>query len=129
MNDHYVTHLRDILGQIRADGFEKKERVISSPQSPEIELQGGARVLNFCANNYLGLANDPRLVGAARDGLVRYGFGLASVRFICGTQSVHTALEAAPRGIPRGPTRPSCTAAVSTRTAACSRRCSEKRTP
>jgi len=94
MNDHYVTHLRDILGQIRADGFEKKERVISSPQSPEIELQGGARVLNFCANNYLGLANDPRLVGAARDGLVRYGFGLASVRFICGTQSVHTALEA-----------------------------------
>ena len=95
MNDHYVTHLRDILGQIRADGFEKKERVISSPQSPEIELQGGARVLNFCANNYLGLANDPRLVGAARDGLARYGFGLASVRFICGTQSVHTALEAA----------------------------------
>jgi glycine C-acetyltransferase len=95
MNDHYVTHLRDILGQIRADGFEKKERVLSSPQSPEIELQGGARVLNFCANNYLGLANDPRLIAAAREGLGRYGFGLASVRFICGTQSVHTALEAA----------------------------------
>ena len=95
MNDHYVTHLRDILGQIRADGFEKKERVLSSPQSPEIVLQDGARVLNFCANNYLGLANDPRLVGAARDGLARYGFGLASVRFICGTQTVHTTLETA----------------------------------
>ena len=95
MHEPYLTHLRGVLDQIRADGFEKKERVLSSPQSPEIELQDGARVLNFCANNYLGLANDPRLVGAARDGLARYGFGLASVRFICGTQSVHTTLETA----------------------------------
>ncbi|MEO8674283.1 MAG: glycine C-acetyltransferase [Casimicrobiaceae bacterium] len=95
MHEPYLTHLRGVLDQIRADGFEKKERVLSSPQSPEIELQDGTRVLNFCANNYLGLANDPRLVGAARDGLARYGFGLASVRFICGTQSVHTTLEAA----------------------------------
>ena len=95
MHDRYLSHLRDVLDQIRADGFEKKERVISSPQDPEIELEGGRRVLNFCANNYLGLANDPRLAGAARDGLARYGFGMASVRFICGTQSVHTTLEAA----------------------------------
>jgi glycine C-acetyltransferase len=95
MHDRYFTHLRGVLDAIRSDGFEKKERVLSSPQSPELELEGGARVLNFCANNYLGLANDPRLVAAAREGLGRYGFGLASVRFICGTQSVHTALEAA----------------------------------
>ena len=95
MQEHFLDHLRGVLETIRADGFEKKERVIASPQSPEIELEGGARVLNFCANNYLGLANDPRLVAAAREGLARYGFGLASVRFICGTQSVHTALEGA----------------------------------
>jgi glycine C-acetyltransferase len=95
MRERYLTHLRDVLDRIRADGFEKKERVIRSPQSPEVELEDGSRVLNFCANNYLGLASDPRLVAAAREGLVRYGFGLASVRFICGTQSVHTRLEAA----------------------------------
>jgi glycine C-acetyltransferase len=95
VNDRYLAHLRATLERIRADGFEKKERVIASPQAPEIELEGGAWVLNFCANNYLGLANDPRLVAAARDGLARYGFGLSSVRFICGTQTVHTTLEAA----------------------------------
>jgi glycine C-acetyltransferase len=95
MDDRYLPHLRSLLDGIRADGFEKRERVIASPQAPEIELADGARVLNFCANNYLGLANDPRLVAAARDGLSRYGFGMASVRFICGTQGVHTTLEAA----------------------------------
>ena len=95
MDARFQSHLRETLETIRADGFEKKERVIASPQAPEIELEGGARVLNFCANNYLGLANDPRLVAAARDGLARWGFGLSSVRFICGTQSVHTTLEAA----------------------------------
>ena len=95
MHDRYLTHLRGVLDAIRADGFEKKERVIASPQSPEIELESGQRVVNFCANNYLGLANDARLIDAARGGLARYGFGLASVRFICGTQSIHTALEAA----------------------------------
>ena len=95
MNDAYLARLRATLAGIRADGFEKRERVIASSQAPGIELEGGARVLNFCANNYLGLANDPRLVAAARDGLARWGFGLSSVRFICGTQSVHTTLEAA----------------------------------
>jgi glycine C-acetyltransferase len=95
MHDRYLAHLREILDRIRADGFHKAERVIHSPQAPEIELTGGARVLNFCANNYLGLANDPRLVQAAKYGLDHFGFGMASVRFICGTQSVHTALEAA----------------------------------
>jgi glycine C-acetyltransferase len=95
MDARFQSHLRGTLDAIRADGFEKRERVIASPQAAEIELLDGRRVVNFCANNYLGLANDPRLVAAARDGLARYGFGLSSVRFICGTQSVHTALEAA----------------------------------
>src|SRR5204863_9746108 len=95
MDVRYSAHVRELLEQLRADGFEKKERVIGSPQAPEIELEGGQRVVNFCANNYLGLANDPRLASAAQEGLARYGFGLASVRFICGTQSVHKALEAA----------------------------------
>ncbi len=95
MRDRYLAHARRILDGIEADGFRKAERVISSPQAPEITLEGGRRVLNFCANNYLGLAADARLVRAAKDGLDHYGFGMASVRFICGTQSVHKALEAA----------------------------------
>jgi glycine C-acetyltransferase len=95
MRDAYRTYVRGILDRIRADGFHKAERVIASPQAPEIELAGGARVLNFCANNYLGLADDARLIEAAREGLARHGFGTASVRFICGTQDVHKELEAA----------------------------------
>jgi glycine C-acetyltransferase len=103
MTDRFLTHVRATLDQIRADGFYKNERVIESPQSPRISIAGGAKlptevpteVLNFCANNYLGLADDPRLVQAAKTGLDRWGFGMASVRFICGTQSVHKQLEAA----------------------------------
>ena len=95
MHDEYLTHLRRAVDVIRADGFYKAERVIESPQSSQIVLSSGAEVLNFCANNYLGLADDPRLVAAAREGLDRYGFGMASVRFICGTQTVHKELEAA----------------------------------
>jgi glycine C-acetyltransferase len=93
--DRYLTHLRGTLEGIRADGFYKSERVIRTPQTPALELAGGDAVVNFCANNYLGLADDPGLVAAARDGLDRYGYGMASVRFICGTQSVHRELEAA----------------------------------
>jgi glycine C-acetyltransferase len=95
MQHEYLSYARDVLGRIRADGFYKSERVIESPQSPLIGIAGGREVLNFCANNYLGLADDPRLVQAAKDGLDRWGFGMASVRFICGTQSVHKQLEAA----------------------------------
>jgi len=99
MNDGFLTHVRATLDQIRADGFYKTERVIESPQSPRIGIAGGPglpkEVLNFCANNYLGLADDPRLVQAAKTGLDKWGFGMASVRFICGTQSVHKQLEAA----------------------------------
>jgi glycine C-acetyltransferase len=95
MHDEYLTHLRRTIDAIRADGFYKAERVIESPQSSQILLSSGAKVLNFCANNYLGLADDPRLVKAAREGLEHWGFGMASVRFICGTQAVHKELERA----------------------------------
>ena len=95
MQSAYLTHVRGIVDQIRADGFFKPERVIASPQSPHIRLADGSEVLNFCANNYLGLADDPRLVEAAKRGLHEHGFGMASVRFICGTQDVHKDLEGA----------------------------------
>ncbi|MBB5470390.1 glycine C-acetyltransferase [Paraburkholderia sp. CI2] len=95
MRDQYLAHLRGTLDQIRADGFYKSERVIASPQSADVRLADGSDVLNFCANNYLGLADDARLIEAAKQGLDSDGFGMASVRFICGTQTVHKQLEAA----------------------------------
>ena len=98
MRDAYLSHLRQTLDEIRTDGFYKIERVIRSPQSPQIRLANGDEVLNFCANNYLGLADDSRLLQAAKDGLDRWGYGMASVRFICGTQEVHKQLETALSG-------------------------------
>jgi len=95
MNDRFLRHLSETIEEIRAAGFYKTERVIASPQSSDIRLDSGAEVLNFCANNYLGLANDRRLVEAAKAGLDADGFGMASVRFICGTQTVHKQLERA----------------------------------
>ncbi|MCH7497207.1 MAG: glycine C-acetyltransferase [Candidatus Marinimicrobia bacterium] len=80
------------LDGIRAAGLFKQERIIHSPQGAEIVV-GGATVLNFCANNYLGLAKHPKLIQAAQEGLARWGFGLSSVRFICGTQEIHMTLE------------------------------------
>ncbi|MEO8102081.1 MAG: glycine C-acetyltransferase [Betaproteobacteria bacterium] len=94
MSDSFYQHLGATLQQIRDDGFYKHERQIATPQSSAITLASGADVINFCANNYLGLANDPRLIAAARHGLEQYGFGMASVRFICGTQTAHRELEA-----------------------------------
>ena len=82
------------LAEIREAGLWKDEHVMEGPQGPRVAV-GGREVLNFCANNYLGLANDPALIVAAQEGLARWGFGLASVRFICGTQSIHKELEAA----------------------------------
>ena len=93
MQSSFGLHAQQVLAQIRADGFYKNERVIQSPQSAAIRLSQGADVLNFCANNYLGLADDPRLIAAAKEGLDEWGFGMASVRFICGTQTVHKQLE------------------------------------
>lgn len=81
------------LDEIREQGLFKSERIITSPQSAEIELADGRTVLNFCANNYLGLADHPELIAAARDALETHGFGMASVRFICGTQDLHKQLE------------------------------------
>src|SRR5260370_2754250 len=95
MREPYLAHLRRTIDQIGADGFYKTERVIASPQSAGVRLADGDEVLNFCANNYLGLANDARLIAAAKEGLERDGFGMASVRFICGTQTVHKELEQA----------------------------------
>ena len=95
MREAYLTHLRQTIAEVRAAGFYKSERVIESPQSPEIRVNGRDGVLNLCANNYLGLADDPRVVKAAQEALDRWGFGMASVRFICGTQAVHKQLERA----------------------------------
>jgi len=81
------------LDEIRSAGLFKAERVIVSPQGPGIRVGDGTKVLNLCANNYLGLADDPRIVAAAKQALDRWGYGLASVRFICGTQDVHKQLE------------------------------------
>ena len=95
MSDSFYQHLGATLQQIRNDGFYKLERLIATPQNSTIKLKSGIEVVNFCANNYLGLADDARLVAAAKQGLDRYGFGMASVRFICGTQTSHLELEAA----------------------------------
>jgi len=81
------------LNEIRSAGLFKAERVIVSPQGSSIRVADGAEVLNLCANNYLGLADDPRIVSAAKEALDRWGYGLASVRFICGTQELHKQLE------------------------------------
>ena len=86
--EHYAAELERIKGE----GLQKTERVLSGPQGSRIAV-GGGQVLNMCANNYLGLANDPRLLEAARESLARWGYGLSSVRFICGTQSIHRELE------------------------------------
>jgi glycine C-acetyltransferase len=87
--------LSDTLEQIKRDSLYKEERIITSPQSAHIRLAAGTEVLNFCANNYLGLANHPAIIAAAHKALDDHGFGLASVRFICGTQDLHKALERA----------------------------------
>ena len=85
--------ISDQLEQIRAEGLFRPERVIVTPQQATVKVSDGSEVLNLCANNYLGLADDPRLVAAAKDTLDRWGYGMASVRFICGTQEVHKDLE------------------------------------
>ena len=91
----YLDRLAQDLEGLKAEGLFKAERVITSQQQADITVRGGEHVLNFCANNYLGLANHPELIRAAQKGGDRYGFGLASVRFICGTQEPHKELEAA----------------------------------
>ena len=87
--------LSQTLEDIESQGLYKTERVITTPQDAHIAITGGKRVLNMCANNYLGLADHPALIAAAKEALNTHGFGMASVRFICGTQDIHKELEAA----------------------------------
>ena len=94
MNDSFYPHLTQTLQQIRDDGFYKRERLIATPQNSTITLGNGESVINFCANNYLGLADHPDIIAAAKHALDTHGFGMASVRFICGTQDLHKQLEA-----------------------------------
>jgi glycine C-acetyltransferase len=94
----FTEHLQTQLNGIRTSGLFKGERVLSSPQQPEATVRGGQEVLNLCANNYLGLANHPRIRKAAKDAIDRWGYGMASVRFICGTVEIHKELEAALAG-------------------------------
>ena len=94
----FTEHLQTQLDGIRSSGLFKGERVLSSPQQPAATVRGGQEVLNLCANNYLGLANHPRIRKAAKDAIDRWGYGMASVRFICGTVEIHKELEAALAG-------------------------------
>jgi glycine C-acetyltransferase len=95
MTAEFEKHLSQTLEEIKSQGLFKTERIITSPQDAHIAITGGKRVLNMCANNYLGLADHPALITAAREALDTHGFGMASVRFICGTQDIHKQLEAA----------------------------------
>src|SRR5579883_434284 len=93
MKQAFINHLAHEIEQLKQNGLYKNERVISSQQQAAIKVQDNAEVLNFCANNYLGLANHPELIKAAQKSVEKYGFGMSSVRFICGTQTDHKELE------------------------------------
>jgi len=93
MYNNYQNHLTSQLNEIKEAGLYKNERIIISPQGAEIKLNTGQKVLNFCANNYLGLSNNPELIKAAKKSLDDHGYGMSSVRFICGTTDLHKALE------------------------------------
>ena len=93
MIETMTSHLRQQLAQIEESGLLKTERIITSPQRARIDIKSGQRVLNLCANNYLGLASHPEIIEAAKAGLDTWGYGLSSVRFICGTQEIHQTLE------------------------------------
>lgn len=93
MHSKIKKYFTETLSQIEEEGLLKKERVITSPQGATIEVQGGQKVLNMCANNYLGLADNSQIIEAAKKSYEKYGYGLSSVRFICGTQEIHKELE------------------------------------
>ena len=93
MSQAFLQHLREQLQTLHDEGLYKDERVITTPQQASIQIDDGREVINLCANNYLGLSNHPVLVEKAQQALAEYGFGMSSVRFICGTQTVHKALE------------------------------------
>jgi glycine C-acetyltransferase len=93
MSSTFYSHLQNQIDQVKEEGLYKAERIITTAQQSEIAVSTGEEVINFCANNYLGLANHPDLIAAAKAGLDEHGFGMASVRFICGTQDIHKTLE------------------------------------
>jgi len=93
MNPTFNTFLQNELDQIEADGLYKKERIISSKQGVEVDLTDGSKLINLCSNNYLGLSSHPQVIEAAKEALDTHGFGMSSVRFICGTQDIHKELE------------------------------------
>ncbi|WP_087023420.1 glycine C-acetyltransferase [Thaumasiovibrio subtropicus] len=93
MSASFYQHIQQQLDGVKADGLYKSERIITSSQQAKVDVSTGDQVLNFCANNYLGLANHPELIKAAQVGMDQHGFGMASVRFICGTQDIHKELE------------------------------------
>lgn len=93
MTKNFIENLRSQIEELKELGLYKEEREILSPQQSSIQITGGKEVLNFCSNNYLGLGNHPDVIEAAKESYDHYGFGLASVRFICGTQDIHKKLE------------------------------------
>ena len=117
--------LKDFLTQelanIKAAGLYKNERIITTPQRADIKVNAGSDVLNFCANNYLGLSDNQRLIKAAKEAMDTHGYGMSSVRFICGTQDLHKSPTISK------PKIRSCTLHVSMPTAVCSNRCSLKK--
>ena len=92
MNESFINRIGEELEEIKTAGLYKNERIITSEQGAEIEV-GGKNVLNFCANNYLGLSAHPKVIEAAKKYIDKRGYGLSSVRFICGTQDIHKELE------------------------------------
>jgi glycine C-acetyltransferase len=95
MNQQFYANVDHQLNEIRINKLSKDERIIVNPQNPCVRLDNGKQLLNFCANNYLGLADDPEIIASAKHALDTYGYGMASVRFICGTNQIHKDLEAA----------------------------------
>ena len=93
MTQSFVSHLSSELDELKTAGLYKSERIIDSTQAGTVSLDSGRSVINLCANNYLGLSDHPELIEAAREALSRYGYGMSSVRFICGTQAPHKDLE------------------------------------
>jgi glycine C-acetyltransferase len=93
ISENHLASLQSTLREIDSAGLCKRERLIDSPQNSTVRLKDGRTVINLCANNYLGLADHPEVLAAAKSALDRWGFGMASVRFICGTQTLHKQLE------------------------------------
>ncbi|MEF1220394.1 aminotransferase class I/II-fold pyridoxal phosphate-dependent enzyme, partial [Photobacterium damselae] len=93
MSSAFYQQIQQQIADVKTEGLYKSERIITSAQKAAVSINTGEEVLNFCANNYLGLANHPELINAAKQGMDEHGFGMASVRFICGTQDAHKELE------------------------------------